>query len=117
MLLGFFVFFLTVVPFGGAFVWVPAVLWLLNNGNTTTALLLAAWCLLIFGPLENVMRLYFMKRGNQLPALLVLLGMFGGLSVFGFLGVFLGPALLALAYTLIEEWHATTDATSPVPRS
>jgi len=41
--------------------------------------------------------------------LLVLLGMLGGLTAFGFLGVFLGPALLALAFTLIDEWRAITQ--------
>lgn len=117
ILLGFFAFFLTVVPFGGVLVWAPAVLWLLYGGHSSAAIALAIWSILIFGPLENVMRLYFMKRGNQLPALLMLLGMLGGLSAFGFLGVFLGPALLALAYTLIEEWHAPAGAAIPVARS
>jgi predicted PurR-regulated permease PerM len=66
---------------------------------------------LIFAVLENVARPFLMGRGSTLPALLILLGMLGGMSAFGFLGVFLGPALLALVYALIEEWRA------PVPRT
>ncbi len=105
VLLGFFLFFLTVIPFGAGLIWIPAVLWLLDKGSIATAMLLAAWCIVVFPILESILRLYFMQRGNSLPALLVLLGMLGGLSAFGFLGIFLGPALLAFAYTLIEEWH------------
>ncbi|HTM75591.1 MAG TPA: AI-2E family transporter [Pseudolabrys sp.] len=106
MLLGFFVFFLTVIPFGAALVWVPAVLWVANTGSGGTAMLLAVWCVLIFGILENVARPFLVGRGSTLPSLLILLGMLGGMSAFGFLGVFLGPALLALVYTLIDEWRA-----------
>jgi predicted PurR-regulated permease PerM len=110
VLLGFFLFFLTVVPFGAALVWMPAVLWLADRGSPTNALLLGAWCVLVFPVLENVVRPILVKRGSPLPGLLVLLGMLGGLSAFGVLGVFLGPALLALAYTLIAEWHAAAEA-------
>jgi predicted PurR-regulated permease PerM len=106
MLLGFFVFFLTVIPFGAALVWLPAVLWVANTGRSGAAVLLAIWCVLIFGILENVARPFLVGRGSTLPSLLILLGMLGGMSAFGFLGVFLGPALLALVYTLIDEWRA-----------
>jgi predicted PurR-regulated permease PerM len=111
MLLGFFVFFLTVIPLGASLVWIPAVIWVANTGRQGTALVLALWCVLIFAVLENVARPFLMGRGSTLPALLILLGMLGGMSAFGFLGVFLGPALLALVYALIEEWRA------PVPRT
>jgi predicted PurR-regulated permease PerM len=105
MLLGFFVFFLTVIPLGAALVWVPAVLWVVNSGQSGVALMLTIWCLLVFGLLENIARPFLVGRGSPLPSLLILLGMLGGLSTFGFLGVFLGPALLALVYTLVDEWR------------
>ena len=108
MLLGFFVFFLTVIPFGAALIWVPAVVWVANSGHSDTAILLAGWCVVIFPVLENVARPYFVKRGSELPALLILIGMLGGMSAFGFLGVLLGPALLALVYALVEEWRLPT---------
>jgi len=90
-------------------IWLPAILWLVHADKGTTALLLFGWCVLVFPVLENVVRPYLVKRGSQLPGLLVLLGMLGGLTAFGFLGVFLGPALLALAFTLIDEWRAITQ--------
>jgi len=111
MLLGFFVFFLTVIPFGAALIWLPAVLWVANTGRSGTAVLLAIWCVLIFGILENIARPFLVGRGGTLPSLLILLGMLGGMSAFGFLGVFLGPALLALVYTLVEEWCAPVKPT------
>ena len=66
------------------------------------------WC---FGMLENVARPFIVGRGSTCRLLLILLGMLGGMSAFGFLGVFLGPALLALVYTLIEEWRTPAKVT------
>jgi len=109
MLLGFFVFFLTVIPFGAGLVWVPCVVWVANSGRHGTAVLLAIWCILIFGVLENIARPFLIGRGSTLPSLLILLGMLGGMSAFGFLGAFLGPALLALIYALIDEWRAPSE--------
>lgn len=113
MLLGFFVFFLTVIPFGAGLIWIPAVIWVANSGRTGSAILLAGWCIAIFPVLENIARPYFVRRGSELPALFVLLGMVGGMSAFGFLGLFLGPALLALVYALIEEWRAVETPVRP----
>jgi predicted PurR-regulated permease PerM len=102
------VFFLTVIPFGAGLVWIPAVIWVVNTGSSAAAMLLAIWCLLIFGLLENIARPFLIGRGSTLPALLILLGMLGGMTAFGFLGVFLGPALLALVYALLDELRAPT---------
>lgn len=111
LLLGFFVFFLAVIPFGAALIWVPSVVWLATTDHGTTAALLTVWCILVFPVLENVARPYLVKRGSDLPALLLLFGMLGGMSAFGFLGVFLGPALLALVFTLIDEWQTPSPRT------
>jgi predicted PurR-regulated permease PerM len=111
-LLGFFVFFLTVIPFGTGLLWIPAVIWLAHSGQSGSALLLTAWCILIFPVLENIARPYLMKRGSTLSAIPMLLGMLGGMSAFGFLGIFLGPALLALVRTLLEEWGTSKRRTS-----
>jgi predicted PurR-regulated permease PerM len=110
-LLGFFVFFLTVIPFGTGLVWIPATIWLVNSGQSVSALLLTGWCILIFPVLENVARPYLMRRGSILSAIPLLLGMLGGMSAFGFLGIFLGPALLALVRALLEEWRSPTQKT------
>jgi predicted PurR-regulated permease PerM len=53
------------------------------------------------------MKPYFISRGSDMPLLLVLLGMMGGAIAFGFIGLFIGPTLLALAYSLVVEWTTT----------
>ena len=55
---------------------------------------------------DNVLRPYLISRGSNLPLILVFLGVVGGVLAFGFLGVFLGPTLLAIGYVLVEEWSA-----------
>lgn len=103
-LLGLISFFLTTIPAAPGLVWLPAVLWLFHTGVTSWAIFLAIWSLIIFGPLENVLRPYLISRGSDLPLILVLLGMVGGLLAFGLLGIFLGPVLLAVGFTLADEW-------------
>ena len=58
---------------------------------------------------DNVIRPYFISRGASLPFLLTMLGVLGGAFAFGLLGVFLGPVLLAVGYTLVSEWTARPD--------
>ena len=53
---------------------------------------------------ENIVKPYLISRGGNLPFILILLGVLGGVIAFGFIGVFLGPTLLALGYSLISEW-------------
>ena len=55
---------------------------------------------------DNVLRPYLISRGSDLPLILILFGVVGGAVVFGVLGLFLGPTLLAVGYELIREWNA-----------
>jgi predicted PurR-regulated permease PerM len=110
LLLGFLAFFLTTIPGAPIVLWAPAVLWLLRMGDTGPAIFLGLWCVVIFGPLENVVRPFLISRGSDLPVILILFGMIGGLLAFGFLGIFLGPVLLAVCFTLAEEWSAPKSA-------
>jgi predicted PurR-regulated permease PerM len=108
--LGFAIFFLTLVPVAPALVFVPAVIWLIQQGATTSAFLLSAWYVLVFMVLEGALRSYLVSRGGDLPLLLVFLGMLGGVIAFGFLGIFLGPTLLAVGYALVREWTTAEDS-------
>jgi len=103
-LLGFLCFFLTMIPLAPTLIWLPSSLWLFYRGSTGTAIALAIWCFLIFNPLENVLRPYLISRGSNLPILLILFGMLGGLAAFGLLGIFVGPTILAVAYVLVTDW-------------
>jgi predicted PurR-regulated permease PerM len=104
LLLGFFCFFLTLVPAGPVLIWLPATIWLFTTGETGWAIFLIVWCVMVFGVIEALLRTFLVSRGSDLPMILILLGLFGGLLTFGFIGLFLGPCLLALGYSLIKEW-------------
>jgi len=60
-----------------------------------------------------VLRPYLISRESRLPFLLVLLGVVGGVLGFGFVGIFLGPILLAVAFTLLKEWNTPTALEPP----
>ena len=109
LLLGFATFFLTLVPMAPALVFVPAIIWLLQQDATTAAVFLAGWYVFIFMILEGVLRAYLIGRGGDLPLVLVFLGMLGGILAIGFLGIFVGPTLLAVGYALLREWSTETD--------
>jgi predicted PurR-regulated permease PerM len=104
--LGFLTFFLGFVPIGPPLIWLPAAAWLLYNGAVGWGLFLIIWGLVVVSGVDNVLRPYLISRGSRLPLVLVLFGVLGGLIAFGFLGIFLGPTLLALGYALFEEWSA-----------
>jgi len=60
----------------------------------------------IVGSIDNVLRPILIKRGADLPLLLIFAGVIGGLFAFGLLGLFVGPVILAVAYTLLDAWVA-----------
>ncbi|MGH6897191.1 MAG: AI-2E family transporter [Geminicoccaceae bacterium] len=102
--LGFLTFFLSFVPVGPPLVWLSAAVWLLYNGAIGWGLFLIGWGFFVVSGVDNVLRPYLISRGSNLPLILMFFGVLGGLMAFGFLGVFLGPTLLALGYVLVQEW-------------
>jgi predicted PurR-regulated permease PerM len=54
--------------------------------------------------LDNILRPMLIKRGADLPLLLILVGVLGGLLTFGLIGIFVGPVALAVTYTLMQSW-------------
>lgn len=111
VLLGVVAGAMSVLPIGAPVVWIPAAIWLLASGETGWGLFLIAWGAVVIGSADNIIRPYFIARGAKLPFLLTTLGVLGGALAFGLLGVFLGPVLLAVAYTLIQEWSGRAEAT------
>lgn len=105
-LLGVATFFLSVVPVGPPLIWAPASFWLYQSGETGWAVFLVVWGLAVVSSVDNFLKPLLISRGSNLPFVLVLLGVFGGVLAFGFVGVFLGPTLLAVAYRLLDEWSA-----------
>ena len=97
VLLGFLTLVAALLPFVGAVVvWLPTAAGLFLSGRVTAAIVLAAWGMLVVSLVDNFMRPYFIGRGIRLPLLWLFLAIIGGLQSFGFLGLVLGPASLAL---------------------
>ena len=94
-----------IVQVGPMLVLLPAVGWLFFNGGTTWAVILLVWSVLVIS-LDNVLRPILIRKGANLPLLLILVGVLGGLLSFGLIGLFVGPAMLAVAYTLLNAWLA-----------
>jgi predicted PurR-regulated permease PerM len=103
-LLGFATFFLSVVPVGPPLIWIPAAIWLFVQGSTGWAIFMGLWGLLVVSMVDNVLKPMIISHGSNLPFMLVLLGVLGGAAAFGFVGIFLGPTLLAVGYRMVNEW-------------
>ena len=97
-------FFCSVVPVvGTGLVWIPAALWLFHQGATGWGIFLVVWGFGVAN-VDNVVKPLLISQGSDMPFILILFGVLGGALAFGFIGVFLGPTLLAVGYRLIEEW-------------
>jgi predicted PurR-regulated permease PerM len=108
--LGLLTFFLSVLPGGPMLVWVPAVFWLGSQGDTGWAVFLALWGILAISTVDNFIKPFFIGKGSDMPFILILLGVLGGAMAFGVLGVFIGPTLLAVGYTVLREWTVRSEA-------
>lgn len=104
LLLGVIAGALSVLPIGAPVVWIPAALWLLAEGRTIAGVALFAYGVIAVSGADSVIRPFFIARGAHLPFLLTMLGVLGGALAFGLLGVFVGPVLLGVGFTLVVEW-------------
>jgi predicted PurR-regulated permease PerM len=111
-LLGLLTFFLSPVPIGPPMVWIPAGLIFISQGETAWGIFLLVWGALIVSSVDNFIKPLIISHGSDLPFILVLLGVFGGVVAFGFIGIFLGPVLLALGFAMIKEWAGAPPATA-----
>jgi predicted PurR-regulated permease PerM len=106
VLLGVIAGVISILPAGAPLVWIPATLWLFSQGQTGWAIFLGLYGTFGISSADNVIRPWLISRGADLPLLLTLLGALGGVLAFGFLGLFLGPVLLAVGFTLLKDWAA-----------
>ena len=116
LILGFltFGFSLIMVP---PLVWGPAVAWLFWQGEVGLGIFLLVWGLFVISGVDNILKPYLISRGGNLPLIVVLLGVFGGILAFGFMGLFLGPTLLAVAYSLLSDWVGSSTVPPVVQRT
>jgi predicted PurR-regulated permease PerM len=110
--LGFVVLLLAISQIGQLFipvVWGGAAWWLFRHDAAGWGAFMAVWGLLLVSASDNLIRPWLISRGVEMPLTLVILGVFGGFISFGFLGLFIGPVLLAVAFTLLQAWRAGTS--------
>jgi predicted PurR-regulated permease PerM len=102
-------FMLAVAQLGPILVLAPAVVWLYWSGSSGWGTFLLLWTLVV-GTMDNFVRPLLIKKGADLPLLLIFAGVIGGLVAFGVIGIFVGPVVLAVAYTLLDAWVRGEDA-------
>jgi len=107
----------SILPVGAPLVWVPATVWLLGQGSIGWGIFMGVYGALGISSVDNFIRPWLISRGAELPLLLTLLGALGGVFAFGFLGLFLGPVLLAVGYTLVKDWITSTDAEAAIGKA
>ena len=116
IMLTFATFFFSMVPvIGATLIWGGAAVWLYEGGQTGWAIFMVLWGMFGISSVDNFVKPVLISRTSSLPLLLIVVGVFGGVLVFGFIGLFLGPTLLALGQVLIREWlaHSDDDDTRP----
>jgi predicted PurR-regulated permease PerM len=116
ILLAVATFFLSMIPVGPPLIWGSAALWLYSQGETGWAIAMIIYGLVVISSVDNLVKPILISRTASLPILLIALGVFGGVLAFGFIGIFLGPTLLALAHVLFIRWMQQPDANAPQKR-
>ncbi len=109
-MLAFVTCFLSIIPAGPVLIWLGAAAWLVATDQAGWAIFMAIWGFFVISGIDNIVKPLLISRGSSLPFALVLLGVLGGVLAFGFVGIFLGPTLLAVGFNLIRSW---TNARAP----
>lgn len=109
-------FILCVAQVGPALVLIPCVVWLFMQGQTVPGSAMVV-CTLIVCTIDNFIRPILIKKGADLPLILIFAGVLGGLIAFGVIGLFIGPVLLAVTYTLLEVWVTRGESKSLEPQT
>ncbi len=98
-------FMLCIAQLGPAIVLVPVIAWTYWSGETGWGTFLLVWSIPV-GALDNFLRPVLIRKGADLPLLLICVGVIGGLIGLGLVGIFIGPVVLSVTYTLLAAWVA-----------
>jgi predicted PurR-regulated permease PerM len=96
-------FMLCLAQIGVGLVMFGAVAWLFWSGDTGWGVFLLIWSMVVT-TMDNFIRPFLIKQGADLPIVLIFAGVIGGLLGFGLVGIFVGPVVLAVSYTLLDAW-------------
>ena len=104
ILLTLMTFVVALIPFGTPFAWMGVSIWLLTQGHTAEAIGLALWGILVISWVDNLIRPIVISGATKIPFIIIFIGVLGGLTAFGFVGLFIGPVVLAIALAVWREW-------------
>ena len=110
--LGFLGLLLAISQIGGpllVLIWGGAAWWLFGHDYQGWGAFMIVWGLLI-STMDNILKPWLIGLGVRMPMSLTILGVFGGFIAYGFLGLFIGPTLIAVAFVLLEAWRAPASA-------
>jgi len=99
---------LCIAQIGPGIILFPSVAWMYWMGDDGWATFLLVWSIIV-AALDNILRPVLIRRGADLPLLLIFSGVVGGLLGFGLIGIFVGPVILAISYTLVGHWVDEVD--------
>jgi predicted PurR-regulated permease PerM len=97
------IFILCIAQIGPAIIMILSIIWLFYSGQTLWGSVLIAWSIPVV-LIDNVIRPVLIKKGADLPLLLIFAGVIGGLIAFGVIGLFIGPVVLAVSHVLLKAW-------------
>ncbi len=106
-------FALCIIQLGPFIVLIGATLWAYTTLGSGWGTFMLVWTMVV-GTMDNFLRPVLIRRGADLPLLLIFAGVIGGLIAFGVVGIFVGPVVLAVAYTLLDSWIAADSTGDPV---
>lgn len=113
------ILFLCLAQLGPALIMIPAVIWKFNTGSTLSGCVLLVFALVSI-MIDNFLRPVLIRKGADLPLLLIFTGVIGGMIGMGIVGIFLGPVILAVSYNLLKEWvedHSEPDENAAPSRA
>jgi predicted PurR-regulated permease PerM len=102
---------LCIAQIGPVLVLIPAAIWLFYNGYNLAGSLFSVWAVFV-GSLDNFLRPILIRKGVDLPMLLIITGVIGGLIGFGIIGLFIGPVILAVTFTLLRTWVSRGESSA-----
>ena len=97
-------FIIALIPFGTPFAWGAVSIWLLSQGQTAEGIGLALWGVLVISWVDNLIRPIVISGATKIPFIIIFIGVLGGLTAFGFVGLFIGPVVLAIGLAVWREW-------------
>jgi len=102
------------IPFAVPLLWGGVGLWLVVTGHTVAGIALLVWGAIVIGWTDHIVRPFLISREAEIPFLIVLFGVLGGLAAFGLVGLFVGPVILAVLLAIWREWlHESESALPP----